>query len=76
MFSQVSLGSSLVQVPKRLYQRLSWRRMSLFTQELATLVFGRETLAKATLTGKGKKGKLKEQLEPQKNNAIIGTVMS
>ncbi|XP_026114625.1 uncharacterized protein LOC113093014 [Carassius auratus] len=51
----VSLGNSSVQVPKRLYQRLSGRRMSLFTQELATLVFGRETLAKATLTGKGKK---------------------
>ncbi|XDV26250.1 hypothetical protein PO909_030009 [Leuciscus waleckii] len=48
----VSLGNSLVQVPKRLYQRLSGRRTSLFTQELATLVFGRETLAKATLTGK------------------------
>ncbi|XP_026091206.1 uncharacterized protein LOC113064569 [Carassius auratus] len=70
----VSLGNSSVQVPKRLYQRLSGRRMSLFTQELATLVFGRETLAKATLTGKGKKGELKEQLEPEKTNAIIGTM--
>ncbi|XP_059363123.1 uncharacterized protein LOC132101919 [Carassius carassius] len=70
----VSLGNSLVQVPKRLYQRLSGRRMSLFTQELATLVFGRETLAKATLTGKGKKGELKEQLEPEKTNAIIDAV--
>ncbi|XP_037315685.2 uncharacterized protein LOC119210098 [Pungitius pungitius] len=68
----VSLGNSLVQ--KRLYQRLSGRRMSLFTQELATLVFGRETLAKATLTGKGKKGELKEQLEPEKTNAIIDAV--
>ena len=76
MFSQVSLGNSSVEVPKRLYQRLSGRRMSLFTQELATLVFGRETLAKATLTGKGKKGELKEQLEPEKVSAIIGTVMS
>ncbi|KAK9976589.1 hypothetical protein ABG768_021794 [Culter alburnus] len=70
----VSLGNSSVQVPKRLYQRLSGRRMSLFTQELATLVFGRETLAKATLTGKGKKGELKEQLEPEKINAIIDAV--
>ncbi|ROL54801.1 hypothetical protein DPX16_23253 [Anabarilius grahami] len=72
--AQVSLGNSLVQVPKRLYQRLSGRRMSLFTQKLATLVLGRETLAKATLTGKGKKGELKEQLEPEKNNAIIDAV--
>ncbi|CAL8275820.1 unnamed protein product [Arctogadus glacialis] len=45
-----------------------------FTQELATLVFGRETLAKATLTGKGKKGELKEQLEPEKISAIIDAV--
>ncbi|XP_051251551.1 uncharacterized protein LOC127361024 [Dicentrarchus labrax] len=70
----MSLSNSSVQVPKRLYQRLSGRRMSLFTQELATLVFGRETLAKAILTGKGKKGELKEQLEPEKTNAIIDAV--
>ncbi|CAL8282721.1 unnamed protein product [Boreogadus saida] len=70
----MSLGNSSVEVPKRLYQRLSGRRMSLFTQELATLVFGRETLAKATLTGKGKKGELKEQLEPEKISAIIDAV--
>ncbi|XP_041939343.1 uncharacterized protein LOC121700456 [Alosa sapidissima] len=70
----ISLGTSSVQVAKRLYQRLSGRRMSLFTQELATLVFGRETLAKATLTGKGKKGELKEQLDPEKTNAIIDAV--
>ena len=75
MFSQISLGNSSVQVPKRLYQRPSGRRMSLFTQELATLVFGRETLAKAILTVKGKKGELKEQLEPEKNYAIIGNVI-
>ncbi|KAL0978902.1 hypothetical protein UPYG_G00177440 [Umbra pygmaea] len=48
--------------------------MSLFRQELATLLFGRDTLAKATLTGKGMQGKLKEQLEPEKNNAIIDAV--
>ena len=62
------------QLISALYHRLSGRRTSLFTQELATLVFG--TLAKATLTGKGKKGELKEQLEPEKNSTIKGTVIT
>ncbi len=60
---------------KRLYLRLSARRMSLFTQDLALLVFGRETLAKSTLTGKGKNGEVKDQLDPAKVDAIIGTYM-
>ncbi|KAK1901604.1 Neuromedin-U receptor 2 [Dissostichus eleginoides] len=64
------LGNSSVQVSTRLFQRLGNRRMSLFTQELATLIFGNETLAKSTLTGKGKSA---ETLDPEKVNAIIGT---
>lgn len=47
--------------------------MSLFTQDLALLVFGRETLARSSLTGKGKKGETKDQLDPVKVDAIIGT---
>lgn len=73
LFSQVLLGNSTIQVPKRLFQRLSTRRMSLFTQDLALLVFGRETLARSSLTGKGKKGETKDQLDPVKVDAIIGT---
>lgn len=73
VFSQMFLGNSAVQVSKRLYQRISSRRMSLFTQDLATLIFGKDTLAKSTLTGKGKKGEVKDQLDPEKINAIIGT---
>ncbi|KAK1906971.1 Protein insensitive, partial [Dissostichus eleginoides] len=65
------LGNSSVQVSTRLFQRLGNRRMSLFTQELATLIFGNETLAKSTLTGKGKSA---ETLDPEKVNAIIDTV--
>ncbi|KAI9524722.1 hypothetical protein NQZ68_016731 [Dissostichus eleginoides] len=65
------LGNSSVQVSTRLFQRLGNRRMSLFTQELATLIFGNETLAKSTLTGKGKSA---ETLNPEKVNAIIDTV--
>ncbi|KAI9528086.1 hypothetical protein NQZ68_024842, partial [Dissostichus eleginoides] len=57
------LGNSSVQVSTRLFQRLGNRRMSLFTQELATLIFGNETLAKFTLTGKGKSA---ETLDPEK----------
>lgn len=72
VFVQMFLGNSTVQVSKRLYQRISSRRMSLFTQELATLIFWKDTLAKSTLTGKGKKGEVKDQLDPEKVNVIIG----
>ncbi|KAJ4936230.1 hypothetical protein JOQ06_000832 [Pogonophryne albipinna] len=65
------LGNSSVQVSTRLFHRLGNRRMSLFAQELATLIFGKETLAKSTLTGKGKTA---ETLDPEKVNAIIDTV--
>ncbi|KAJ8355071.1 hypothetical protein AAFF_G00101550, partial [Aldrovandia affinis] len=68
------LVNSTVQVRKRLFQRISNKRMTLFTQDLATLVFGRDTLAKSTLTGKGKKGDTKDQLDPVKVLAIIDTV--
>ena len=37
------------------------------------MIFGKETLAKSTLTGKGKKGEAKDQLDPEKVEAIIGT---
>ncbi|KAI4833292.1 hypothetical protein KUCAC02_016201 [Chaenocephalus aceratus] len=65
------LGNSSVHVSTRLFHRLGNRRMSLFAQELATLIFGKETLAKSTLTGKGKTA---ETLDPEKVNAIIDTV--
>ncbi|CAL8276973.1 unnamed protein product [Boreogadus saida] len=61
-------------VSKRLFTRIGSRRLSLFTQELATMIFGKETLAKSTLTGKGKKGEAKDQLDPEKAEAIIDTV--
>ncbi|XP_059911568.1 uncharacterized protein LOC132460718 [Gadus macrocephalus] len=68
------LGNSAVQVSKRLFNRIGSRRLSFFTQELATMIFGKETLAKSTLTGKGKKGEAKVQLDPEKVEAIIDTV--
>ncbi|KAJ4947714.1 hypothetical protein JOQ06_009747 [Pogonophryne albipinna] len=68
--AQMFLGNSSVQVSTRLFHRLGNRRMSLFAQELATLIFGKETLAKSTLTGKVKTA---ETLDPEKVNAIIGT---
>ncbi|KAK1876942.1 Phenazine biosynthesis protein PhzB, partial [Dissostichus eleginoides] len=55
------LGNSSVQVSTRLFHRLGNRRMSLFTQDLATLIFGKDTLAKSTLTGKGKTAEVKNQ---------------
>ena len=73
VFLQMFLGSSNVRVSRRLFNRISSRRASLFIQDLATLVFGRETLASSTLTGKGKKdGPARQQLDPEKVNAIIG----
>ena len=47
--------------------------MSLFTQDLAVLLFGRDVLASSTLTGKpGLTGTAKEQLNPEKLSALVG----
>ncbi|CAL8275536.1 unnamed protein product [Arctogadus glacialis] len=72
--AKMFLCNSAVQVSKRLFNRIDGRRLSLFTQELATMIFGKETLAKSTLTGKGKKGEAKDQLDPEKVEAIIDMV--
>lgn len=67
----VSLGGSDVQIPKRVYDRLNKSRVSLYTQDLASVVFGKETLAKSTLTGKNGK----DQLDANKVSVLIDTVM-
>ncbi|XP_051982789.1 uncharacterized protein LOC127643894 [Xyrauchen texanus] len=70
----ISLGGSDVKVPKRVYDRLNKSRASLFTQDLATLLFGRETLSRCTLTGKSGI-QSKDQLDPLKVQALIDTVI-
>ncbi|KAI4896363.1 hypothetical protein NFI96_026449 [Prochilodus magdalenae] len=68
-----SLANTNVMVPKRAYQRLNRNRMSIFAQELAVLVFTKETLQESTLTGKSSKGApLKRQLDVEKVHAITG----
>ncbi|KAK0155236.1 hypothetical protein N1851_002427 [Merluccius polli] len=59
-------------VSKTCFKRLNRTRMSLFTQDLAVLIFGRDVLASSTLTGKpGLPGTAKEQLNPEKLSALI-----
>ncbi|XP_078025322.1 uncharacterized protein LOC144463787 isoform X2 [Epinephelus lanceolatus] len=73
----ISLGNTGVQVSKICFQRLNRTRMSLFTQDLAVLIFGRDVLASSTLTGKpGPTGTAKEQLNPEKLSALVGTVIA
>ncbi|KAK7883826.1 hypothetical protein WMY93_026949 [Mugilogobius chulae] len=68
----ISLGNTGVQVSKSCFRRLNRSRMSLFTQDLAVLIFGRDVLASSTLTGKsGPTGTAKEQLHPEKLNALV-----
>lgn len=72
LFIQHTLANT-VMVPKRAYQRLNRSRMSIFTQELAVLVFTKETLSDSTLTGKSSKGApLRRQLDVEKVQAITG----
>ncbi|XP_048105416.1 uncharacterized protein si:dkey-92i17.2 isoform X1 [Alosa alosa] len=59
-------------IPKRMYDRLSRSKMSLFAQELAVVIFGRDTLAKCSLTGRKTN---KSPLDPAKVNAIIDAVI-
>ncbi|KAA0721525.1 hypothetical protein E1301_Tti021148 [Triplophysa tibetana] len=47
----ISLGGG-IKIPKRTFDRLSRIKMSVFTQELAVVIFGREALATSSLTGK------------------------
>ncbi|KAG9279599.1 hypothetical protein AMEX_G5135 [Astyanax mexicanus] len=50
--------------------------MSIFAQELAVLVFTKETMRESTLTGKSSKGApLKRQLDVEKVHAITDAVM-
>ncbi|KAK7891487.1 hypothetical protein WMY93_023450 [Mugilogobius chulae] len=73
----ISLGNTGVQVSKSCFRRLNRSRMSLFTQNLAVLIFGRDVLASSTLTGKsGPTGTAKEQLHPEKLNALVDTVIA
>lgn len=55
-----------------MYDRLNKSRVSLFTQDLATLIFGKDTLAKCTLTGKSGIETSKDQLDPHKVTVLIG----
>ncbi|XP_030220370.1 uncharacterized protein LOC115549366 isoform X1 [Gadus morhua] len=73
----ISLGNKGVQVSKTCFRRLNRTRMSLFTQDLAVLLFGRDVLASSTLTGKpGLTGTAKEQLNPEKLSALVDTVIA
>ncbi|KAK9517644.1 hypothetical protein VZT92_022995 [Zoarces viviparus] len=61
---------------KRAFLRLNRSRMTLFCQELAALVFTKEVLALATLTGKsGKEGTPKRQLDVAKVQATTDAVI-
>lgn len=47
--------------------------MSLFTQDLAMLLFGRDVLASSSLTGKSAPpGTQTDQLDPEKLSALAG----
>ncbi|KAL7407774.1 hypothetical protein ABVT39_013458 [Epinephelus coioides] len=75
--STISLGNTGVQVSKICFQRLNRTRMSLFTQDLAVLIFGRDVFASSTLTGKpGPTETAKEQLNPEKLSALVDTVIA
>ncbi|KAK2905459.1 hypothetical protein Q8A67_007258 [Cirrhinus molitorella] len=69
----ISLGNTAVQVSKSCFRRLNRSRMSLFTQELAVLLFGRDVLGSSSLTGNGSQ---KQKLHPEKMYALVDTVMS
>ncbi|KAK7877978.1 hypothetical protein WMY93_031358 [Mugilogobius chulae] len=64
----ISLGGSDLKVPKKVFDRLNRSRLSLFVQDLAVLIFGKDTLRNSTLTGKSGK----EMLDPEKLNILIG----
>ncbi|RXN18986.1 hypothetical protein ROHU_007557 [Labeo rohita] len=74
-YFSISLADSDVTVSKRMYDRLNKSRVSLFTQELATLIFGKEKLARCTLTGKSGLQTSKDQLDPHKVTVLIDTVI-
>ncbi|KAK9976618.1 hypothetical protein ABG768_021823, partial [Culter alburnus] len=63
----ISLGAGIT-IPKRTFDRLSRTKMSVFTQDLAVIIFGREALATSSLTGMKTN---KTPLDPIKVNAII-----
>lgn len=65
----IALAGSDIKIAKKLYDRLNSSRVSLFVQDLAALVFGKDCLRNSTLTGRSGK----EQLDPHKVNAIVDT---
>ncbi len=64
----MSLGEGIT-IPKRAFERLSKTKMSVFTQELAVVMFGHDVLATSSLTGKKT---TKTALDSIKVNALIG----
>uniref|UniRef100_A0AAV2LJ90 BEN domain-containing protein n=1 Tax=Knipowitschia caucasica TaxID=637954 RepID=A0AAV2LJ90_KNICA len=70
------LPGKTVAVSKRAFLRLNRTRMTVFAQELAVLLFSKDTLAKSTLTGKYGKGEMaKGQLDVIKVQAITDAVI-
>ncbi|KAJ8376441.1 hypothetical protein SKAU_G00070210 [Synaphobranchus kaupii] len=61
----------LIQVSKSLFKGIGNKSPSV-TQDLATLVFGKDTPSPST--GKGKNSEVKEQLDPETVGAIIDAV--
>ncbi|XP_072572248.1 uncharacterized protein [Paramormyrops kingsleyae] len=73
----IFLSNTRVQVSKSCFRRLNRTRMSLFAQELAVLIFGRDVLASSSLTGKSVAGGTpKDQLDPDKFCALVDTVIA
>ncbi|XP_077081204.1 uncharacterized protein LOC143733382 [Siphateles boraxobius] len=68
----MSLGEGIT-IPKRAFERLSKTKMSVFTQELAVVIFGHEALATSSLTGKKT---TKTALDSIKVNALIDAVIT
>ncbi|KAL6478110.1 hypothetical protein MHYP_G00139450 [Metynnis hypsauchen] len=68
----IFLGNTRVQVSKSCFRRLNRTRMTLFAQELAVLLFGRDVLASSSLTGKSALGTPKDHLDPEKLSALVG----
>nr|XP_055069807.1 uncharacterized protein LOC129450816 [Misgurnus anguillicaudatus] len=68
----MSLGEGIT-IPKKTFERLSKTKMSVFTQELAVVMFGHDVLATSTLTGKKT---MKTALDSIKVNALIDAVIA
>ncbi|KAM9385279.1 uncharacterized protein KZ484_006846 [Pholidichthys leucotaenia] len=70
------LPGKSVAVSKRSFLRLNRTRMTVFAQELAVLIFSKDTLANSTLTGRnGRRDMTKGQLDVAKVQAITDAVI-